>query len=403
MQISEISSSDAGAGESNNHEGEAAQRIEKLVSDVENAVPLIKPDTVQQLRDSLSLLVPVQMSENLRLCLWKLSYRIWNACVGMANNALPGQDVDEEHAKLRHVASDMLLLAGSIDTVRSSHLKMAMFFYRTGLIWHKLSNYGMASLCFEKAMELSCKPKEDQGADSLSLSDRKEEDQFMFDLYVARAKTAWNLSQKALACSLLGRARGLLSVLPESRQDLAEQYLQNAKYLLAEPEKQSQTESIKYMEHAIEICSEANISNGREILGGGPLGCLRIKILRYLAAGHLQNENFENALKCVAILRGVPDHPSTAFLALKALAGLNRFEEAEKELYALLGHNGTPVEVCISAIEILAQGTEELDAVKKAFFILQSRYPTNKELAVRILEKLLRRQASTASNHEHKK
>ncbi|KAK4375010.1 hypothetical protein RND71_005687 [Anisodus tanguticus] len=46
---------------------------------------------------------------SVKLHIWKLSYRLWNACVDHSNAA--GHKHDEEHAKLRQVSADLLFLA----------------------------------------------------------------------------------------------------------------------------------------------------------------------------------------------------------------------------------------------------------------------------------------------------
>ncbi|KAH7300313.1 hypothetical protein KP509_24G056000 [Ceratopteris richardii] len=418
MRISEVSSEQSAASDLSNDPSNLSIRIlENLVVELEQMAPMISSDIVQKLRNLIPTF-PTRLSEDTKFRIWKHSYRIWNTCVEINNSLQPGNEIDEEHAKLRQVACDLLVVAGSIGVVHSSLSKTAIFYFKTGTIWHKLGNHAMAAACFEKATEFSNKAKDHHNQASFSPAEADEEDKFLFDLQVARARTAWELQQKALVRSLLGRARGMLKLTSASvsstkmYEELVEEFLHYGKFLLARQDKPSQAEAIQFLELAFEVCSDgisavavANRDNkddedtrgkwGREI---SPLNNTKFKILRFLAAGHLQNDNFESVLKCVDILKTGPDHASTPFLAMKAYVGLKRFEEAEKEAYILVAQRSTPVDVCAAAIDVLvecsssplAQKTGSLqDAVKKVFSIAYARFPTSKELTIRVLEKLL--------------
>lgn len=388
MHIREVSS-----GEVETPSSVALTSIGDIVLEIEERAPRISAENVQQLRECLPLLPPKLSGDSDRLQAWRLSYRIWNTCVDMVNNFQAGQEVSEDHAELRQIASNLLLIAGAIGSGHSSLLKMSMFFFKTGCIWHKIKNYLKAAACFEKASELY---PVDAGSEpgSSQLLDAKDQKTFMFELYVARAKTAWELSNRALACSLLGRARVLLAVLPSYRLELAEESLQFGKSLLAKEDVESQADSVKYMEIGLDICSESQSSNLEEA-GRNNLEKLKSRILRHLAAAYVHNENFESALRCVAALKMTSDHVSTSYFALRALAGLGRYEEVEPELFALIRHPGAEVDVCVSALEIVIQDCGELlEAVEKAFFILFTRFPSNKELPLHMLDKLLRQAPS---------
>ncbi|KAH9535695.1 hypothetical protein CY35_17G066900 [Sphagnum magellanicum] len=221
---------------------------------------------------------------------------------------------------------------------------------------------------------------------------------FQFDLCTARAATAWELSQRALACSLLGRARSLLSILPGRHQELAEQYLQFGQSLLAKDDVESQAESVKYIEFGLDICSEALSSSSSSDLDAAAektsLERLNVRILRHLTAAHLQNGNLESVLKCAAALRVRSDHPTTSYFALRAFAGLHRYDEVAKEIFTLLSHSGASFDVCLSALEIVIQDCWLLEVVEKAFFLLFSRFPTKKELPACVLAKLLTHDAA---------
>ncbi|XP_057861908.2 TPR repeat-containing protein ZIP4 isoform X2 [Cryptomeria japonica] len=398
MHIAEVLSQDAG--------GTAASIIEKMemeVAQVEQLLPMVSPENTQKLRDFMMRLAPRKsmITEEQKLLLWKLSYRLWNSCVDIANAMQAGQQFHEEHVKIRQVASDLLLVAGKIDGIPSCLLKIATFFHRTGVIWHKIQKYEVAASCFEKATELV---SEDGG----SCCESEEERKFSFELLVARAKTAWEIKQRTLTCTLLGRAKGFLFDAADRYRDLAEQYLHFGKCMLAKSEEggcssSDQSDYVKFLNQAFEICSEAlfkGIGKPEErVLAKN----LKLKTLRYLAAAHLQAENFESVLKCVAVLKEESDHPTTPFLALKAYIGLGMREAAEKELNVLLLHGGAPVDICISAVEIVIQsGSGGLETARSAFFRLLDRFPSSMELPLRVLDKILRNASAVDQSYKAK-
>lgn len=393
MHISEVLSEEM-ADEGLGAVASIVTKMEKQIAQIEQIVPMVSAENIKKLREYMIRLMPCKalLREDQKLQLWKLSYRLWNACVDMGNAMQGGQQYDEEHVKLRHLASDMLLIAGKVDGIPSSLLKIATFFHRTGVIWHKIHKFELAASCFEKATELISKSKENE---NLSC-DGEEGRKFLFELLISRARTAWEMSQRTLTCTLLGRAKGLLLDATERYRELAEQYLYFGKTMLAKTEGGiADGDSVKFLNQAFEICSEAlgkclAKSDERVLLEN-----VRLKTLRYLAAAHLQAENFENVLKCVAVLKDESDHPTTPFLALKAYIGLGLSEDAEKELSALLGHSGAPLDICISAVEIFIQcGSGGWEIARSAFFRLQKRFPSKKELPVRVLDKILRNVSS---------
>ncbi|CAM6095980.1 unnamed protein product [Calypogeia fissa] len=325
-------------------------RLEKLVWDVEQMTPKICPQVIDQFRDCLANL-PLNLTPDEGLQVWQLSYSIWNSCVTVANTLLPGGKLDDDHARLRQIACDLLFLARNVDGIESGHFKVSTFFYKTGVIWHSLKRFEQAAICFEKGTELMSKAHGDHERNAAPRS--KEEQELMLHFS-----------------------------------------------LLSKPDAESQTDAIKYLEQAFEIISStpAAVNSGSnsesDPAGSEPslIPDLKTKILRYLAGAHLQRENYESVLKCLAVLKLAPTHhPSTSYFALKALAGLGRYEEAEKELIALVHDNDANAEVCMSGIEIVTQDPNRLDAAKRAFLALHGRFPSDKSLPVRLLECLLRR------------
>lgn len=388
-------------------------RLGRLVEEMEEMTPKISIQVIDQLRDCLTNLLPLKLAADESLQAWRLSYSIWNSCVTVVNSLQPGRKLDEDHARLRQIACDLLFLAGDRDEIESGHFKIAAFFYRTGVIWHSLEKFELAAVCFEKVTELMSKAQEGSvERNSITAPRSKEEQEFMFELFLARSQTAWELSQKALASSLSARARALLSVLPDPERSvqLAEHCFAFGQTLLSKQDTESQTDAIKYLEQAFEIISSCaaplnscnDISDSEDEPGSKTaymIPTLKIKILRYLAAGHLQRENYESVMKCLAVLKSAPQqHPSTSYLALKALTGLSRYDEAEKELFALVQDTATQAEACMSGIELVMQDPNRFEAAKRAFLLLQSRYPSDKSLPVRILECLLRRRLPDQSD-----
>ena len=190
-------------------------------------------------------------------------------------------------------------------------------------------------------------------------------------------------------------------------QILANDCLRFGKGLLAMANKAAYAESISFLEQAFEICSEGLLAlqNGSikslEFSTGNEgsskqLNSLKFDILRFLAAGHLHNENFDSVLKCVEILKTGPDHACIPYLALKAYLGLSRFEEAEKELLILSAQRFSTAKICAGAISALIESCISSgrplmqDAIAKSFSIVRSRFPTNKDFVLSVLENLLR-------------
>lgn len=372
---------------------EALKRAEDLVNEIEAAAPTsLSPETVKQLRHCLESFAEAEFSEEQRVNAWRLSYRLWNTSVDIVNSLEGDQELTQDLAELRQIASDLLAIAGAIGNARSSFVRIAMVFFKTGCAWHKIRKYLKASACFEKAFELCF--KQDSCASESSAT--REQTDFFFDLFLARARTAWELGGQTLACSLLGRARGLLSTIPADRQaELAEQYLHFGKSLMMKDDTDSQAEAVRYVEAGLDICSEALSIEALNEVDKANLERLKLRILRNLAAGQLQNENYESALRCVDALRLISDNTSTSYFSLRALAKLGRHDEVERELFTLVGHAGEQIDVYVSALEIVIQECGNIDAVEKAFFILLQHFGPNRvQLPSEVLEKLLRQEAS---------
>ena len=282
--------------------------------------------------------------------------------------------------KLRQVSADMLLLAGNVDGVPSPALKSASFYYKTGLIWHELRRFDLAASCFEKATDLTAK------LDVATISDPGER-KLLLDLNIARSRTAWDVVDRNLAVTLLNRAKILLSGSAEHYKALGNQYLVFGKSALSKVEGSGVKEALKLMNEALDLF-EKGLSTARTRNGTEDLKASRSKCLRFIAAVHLQGEEFESVLKCIRVLRegGGDRHPCLPVLAMKAWLGLGRYGEAEKELRSMVVNKGVPESIWVSAVEAYfdAAGTAGAETTKGLFLGLLDRCHVSAGAAVRI-------------------
>ncbi|CAN4093065.1 unnamed protein product [Withania somnifera] len=377
MKIDEVSSPE-------DLHNQLCSKIESSIKDIEKHVPATPlPDSFStDLRRNISQLNSLSpFSNSLKLHIWKLSYRLWNTCVDLSN-AIAGGVKNEEHAKLRQVSADLLFLASDVSGIPSPAVKSASFFYKTGLIWHDLRKFELANYCFEKASDLLSK------VDIGNVSEC-EEKKLLLHLNIARSRTAWQVSDRNLAIALLSRSRNVLFALAENYKALANQYLMFGKEMLS---KNEVNEALRLMNDALDLCEKGLtvVKRTEETLA---LKELRSKTLRFLAASHLQRDEFESVLKCVRILRdGEKDeHPSLSVLAMKAWLGLRRFAEAEKELRGMVVDKGIPEGVWVSAVESYFQvvGAAGAAAVKGVFLGLLGRCHVSADAAIRVVNKVI--------------
>ncbi|XP_016452948.1 TPR repeat-containing protein ZIP4 [Nicotiana tabacum] len=390
MKIDEISSPELRGGQNDLHSQPCSQ-IESSIKDIEKHVPgTALPDSFStDLRRSISQLNFLSPYPNsIKLHIWKLSYRLWNACVDLSNAAgfkTSGHKIDEEHAKLRQVSADLLFLASDVSGIPSPAFKSASFFYKTGLIWHDLRKFEHANYCFEKATDLLSKVE-------ISTISENEEKRFLLDLNIARSRTAWEVSDRNLAVALLSRSKSVLFAVAENYKALANQYLIFGKAILSKNEVSGVNEALRLMNDALELC-ERGLTVVKRTEDTLALKELRSKTLRFLAAVHLQRDEFESVLKCVKVLRdGEKDqHPSLSVLAMKAWLGLRRFGEAEKELRGMVVDKGIPEGVWVSAVESYFQvvGAAGAATVKGVFLGLLGRCHVSASAAIRVVSKVL--------------
>ncbi|KAK9280893.1 hypothetical protein L1049_003784 [Liquidambar formosana] len=367
-------------------------QIETSIQQTERLSPQSPfPDTLtSDLRLALSNLSQLAPFPNsVKLHLWKLSYRLWNACVDLSNATgilSPGSKAAaEEYVKLRHVAADLLSLAGDVSGVPSPAIKSASFFYKTGLIWHELRNFDLASTCFEKATDLTSKI----GTDTISDAGERK---LLLDLNIARSSTAWEVSDRNLAVTLLNRAKSLLFGSAEHYKALANQYLGFGKSALSKNEEIGVNEALKLMNEALELC-ERGLSTARTRDETLDLKGMRSKALRFIAAVHLQGGEFESVLKCIRVLRegGGDHHPCLPVLAMKAWLGLGRYGEAEKELRGMVVNKGIPEGIWVSAVEAYFQaaGVAGAETAKSVFLGLLGRCHVSASAAMRVVHKVV--------------
>ncbi|CBI23333.3 unnamed protein product, partial [Vitis vinifera] len=390
MRIAELTSPEIRPS----HHDSLSQLLSQLEASI-NQCELLSPEKPlptnlsSDLRSTLSQLSSlVPFSNSIKLQIWKLSYRLWNACVDLSNVAgvrSSGDKVGEEVVKLRQVSADMLLLAGNVAGVPSPALKSASFYYKTGLIWLELRRFDLAASCFEKATDLTSK------LDAATISDAGER-KLLLDLNIARSRTAWDVSDRNLAVTLLNRAKNLLFGSAEHYKALANQYLVFGKSALSKIEGCGVKEALKLMNEALDLF-EKGLSTARTRNGTEDLKALRSKCLRFIAAVHLQGEEFESVLKCIRVLReGDGDrHPCLPVLAMKAWLGLGRYGEAEKELRGMVVNKGVPEGIWVSAIEAYfeAAGTAGAETAKGLFLGLLGRCHVSAGAAVRIAHRVV--------------
>lgn len=374
-----------------------------LLSEIEASVKQLERHTVDKpsqeivtanLRQCLAQLSQSSpFSNSLKLQIWKLSYRLWNACVDISNatairssSASPAVTA-EDHAKLRHLAADLLCVAADVTGVPSPVIKSASFYYKTGSIWHNLRKFDLASICFERATDLVSK------VDLASVSDVGEK-KLLLDLNLARSRTAWEVSDRKLAVALLNRSKGLLFGSCEHYKELANHYLMFGKGLLSRNEdSHALSEALKLMNDALDTC-EKGFSAAKTRAETIDFRGLRWKTLRFISAVHLQKEEFDSVLKCVKVLReadGGDDHPSLSVLAMKAWLGLGRLGDAEKELRGMVINKEIPESVWLSAVDAYFQaaGTAGAETAKGVFLGLLGRCHISAGAAVRVAHRVV--------------
>ncbi|XP_057964477.1 TPR repeat-containing protein ZIP4 isoform X2 [Malania oleifera] len=350
MRISEISSPDGRPADQDNSHVHILSQIEAFVKQIENLSPgnLLPAIFSSNLRHYLTQLTSLSPIPNtVKLHLWKLSYRLWNSCIDLSNAAgIKCSKADgvavEELVKLRHVAADFLSLGGDVTGIPSPFLKSASFYFKTGLLWHDLEHFELASACFEKATDLVSKININEMSDA-------GERNLLLDLHIARSRTAWEVSDKNLAIHLLNRAKALPFGFAEHHKALVNQYLSFGKAHLS---KNMVNEALKLMNEGLSLCERGLTAAGTRTEAVDLKG-LRSKCLRFIAAVHLQGGEFDSVLKCVRVLReeSTDHHPCLFVLAMKAWLGLGRYEEAEKELRGMVVSKGIPEGVWMSAVE----------------------------------------------------
>ncbi|KAG2672680.1 hypothetical protein I3760_13G054100 [Carya illinoinensis] len=369
------------------------RQLEHLYPDAETEIDKsLLPSLSSDLRQSLVQLSQFHSINNsLKLHLWKLSFRLWNACVDLSNASsfllLRSSPSAHHLAHLRHVSADFLSLAGDVSGVPSPSIKSASFYYKTGLIWHDLRKFDLASTCFVRATDLvsNLVPDAVSGA-----AERK----LLLDLNLARSRTAWDVSDRNLALALLNRSKSLLFGSSEHYQALASQYLTFGKSLLStnETSNQASSEALKFMNEALDLC-EKGLGLG---FGAVDIKELRSKTLRFISAVHLQKGDYESVIKCVRVLResdkrGDNNHPSLPVLAVKAWLGLGRYGEAEKELKGMVVNQDVPEGVWVSAVEAYFQaaGTAGAETTKQVFLGLLGRCHVSPGAAVRMAHRVV--------------
>lgn len=358
-------------------------------------LPQALPTSIRQSLTRLSQLAPFP-GNSFKLTIWKLSFRLWNACVDLSNAAtLQSSSTSAETiANLRHVAADMLFLARDVTAVPSPTIKSSLFYHRTGLVWHSLKKFDLASNCFERATEIVSK------IDIGKISDAGERKLFL-DLNLARSRTAWEISDRNLAVTLLNRAKNLLFGSPDHYKSLANQFLAFGKSALSRDDDTcSLNDALRLMNEALDLC-EKGLSTAKTREDTMEFTAMRTKTLRFISAVHLQKGEYESVIKCVKVLRnggsggnssdGADQHASLPVLAMKAWLGLGRHSEAEKELRGMVGNKDIPEAVWVSAVEAYFEvvGTAGAETAKGVFLGLLGRCHVSAKAALRVAHRVL--------------
>lgn len=220
-----------------------------------------------------------------------------------------------------------------------------------------------------------------------------EERKLLLDLSIARSRTAWEVSDRNLAVTLLNRAKGFLFGSPEYHKALAGQYLVFGKSVLSKSETSGLNEGLRLMNEALDLY-EKGLCGARTRDDRLELEELKSKTLRFISAAHLQMGEFESVIKCVKVLRDGANedrHPSLPVLAMKAWLGLQKYVEAEKELRGLVMNKGIPEGVWISALETYfeAAGTAAAETAKEVFLGLLGRCHISASAAVRLAHRVV--------------
>ncbi|KAH1199913.1 TPR repeat-containing protein ZIP4 [Glycine max] len=394
MRIAEISSPELRSlhrdTEPNNR---SLFQIETIVKQLETrSAEKPPPETVvSDLRQCLTQLSQLASFPNsLKLQIWKLSYRLWNACVDISNTTAirsSSSATTESQAELRHIAADLLSIAGDVAGIPSPAIKSASFYHKTGQIWHSLRKFDLAAKCFERATDLVSK------LEINSITDAGER-KLLLDLNLARSRTAWEVRDPNLAVALLNRSKSFLFGACEHYTDLAKQFMAFGKRALSSGGgEDANREALKLMNEALECC-EKGFGAARTREEKVEIRGLRWKALRFIAAIHLQKEEFESVIKCVKVLRdsadGGDEHPSLSVLAMKAWLGLGRHGEAERELRGMVIDKGIPEGVWVSAVEayFVAAGTAGAETAKGVFLGLLGRCHVSAGSAVRVAHRV---------------
>lgn len=355
-------------------------------------LPQALPTSLRQSLTRLSQLAPFP-SNSFKLTIWKLSFRLWNACVDLSNAATlqSSSSSAESVANLRDVAADMLFLARDVTGVPSPTIKCSLFYHRTGLVWHSLKKFDLASNCFERATEILSK------IDIAKISDAGERKLFL-DLNLARSRTAWEISDRNLAVTLLNRAKNMLFGSPDHYKSLSNQFLAFGKSALSRDDDDcSLNDALRLMNEALDLC-EKGLATAKTREDTMEFTGMRTKTLRFISAVHLQKGEYESVIKCVKVLRnggngsgGADQHASLPVLAMKAWLGLGRHSEAEKELRGMVGNKDIPEAVWVSAVEAYFEvvGTAGAETAKGVLLGLLGRCHVSAKAALRVAHRVL--------------
>ncbi|CAL0302872.1 unnamed protein product [Lupinus luteus] len=346
----------------------------------------------------LKSIVSIKARSPLRAEVWNLSAKAWNDALILANHSTiePRQEALTEY---RLISSNLFSIAMQPDVLRLIYFVVVPFFIKTTLSWLDFQVLILALGCYFRYTAIT-----PNNSGFKRLERRKE----LVILVISISKSSWHSIFYSLYINLSNKSMILQmgSCIQHFKQLQKKCFTFGSSVTNNKNEEQGHngnlsnlSEALKLMNEALEVC-EKGLSVARTQDEKLELKGLRWKVLRFIAAIHLQKEEFESVIKCVKVLRdggggggdsGGDGHPSLSVLAMKAWLGLGRHVEAEKELRGMVIDEGIPEGVWVSAVEAYFQaaGTAGAETAKGVFLGLLGRCHVSAGAAVRVAHRVV--------------
>lgn len=296
-------------------------------------------------------------------------------------------EAGEALAQLRHAASNLLHAVGPVDSPEAAHT-LCYFAFKTGEAFHKLGQLELAEACFATATQDSTVLL--QGA----LTSVKDAD-LCGSLFCSRARCAWALGQQALACNLLEKASAALArcASAAASERLAATNFDLGRSLLADDDASAAVPLL------LSAVSTSTAARAQQATAGAFDARLHYKVLQCLAVAHLKAGSPELALTCARQLASDAKAGGQAaaaaaartapFLAVNALCGCGRLDEAEEALgEGAEGAQGAHAELVLDSCACLVKAGRPA-AAAAALLTLIKAAPQRTDAALRFLELIL--------------